>query len=116
MADKWIPVFPGESAPVRVPGRPAAEASLDAPQGRRGGGARHSEAQNALYRVWMRDQVPLVLQCRDGVTLLGRLWAFDTYALHLRSDSGDDILVYKHGVIAIRVAQGGEEESPGDGA
>ncbi|MCL5115812.1 MAG: RNA chaperone Hfq [Firmicutes bacterium] len=84
------------SAPVRVPGTQSAPKK---PSGVFN--ERHTSAQDPLYRAWIASAQRLVLTFDDGSEMGGVLEAYDTYALHLRSEADQPILVFKQSLRSI---------------
>ena len=63
---------------------------------------RHSLAQDQLYREWIDRSVRLELVFHDASKLLGTLLAHDTYALHVVTEDGDNVLVFKQSIRWIK--------------
>jgi RNA chaperone Hfq len=94
-ARPWTPGPSGASPPAAPAQAPAsAGTTVPAREGR-------SAAQDDWLQRMRRAGVELEIRCLAGPALRGRLVDFDAYALLLEQD-GETVLVFKHGVVAIR--------------
>jgi sRNA-binding regulator protein Hfq len=72
----------------------------------RGGRISHEDERLNAMR---RSGRPVEAVCFDDLRVTGRLVAFDQYALILEAD-GQEIVLFKHGVIMVRCAESGLED------